>query len=420
MNKNRSQGFYEPALEAAPPEERAERLTRALKEQVAFAYENSPFMRKSMDDAGAAPKDIAAIEDLGRLPVVPKSDLAAIQRSGDRMGGLLAADPGELSRVYLSPGNILDPEGAERDYWRLAPLFFAAGARERDIFMVTFGYHMTPGGLMCDGSLRELGAAVLPTGVGNTETQVELARTLNATGFLGTPSFLAAVLDKAGEMGLDLSFESGLVAGEMLAPSLRERLESDFRIMVRQFYATADVGAIAGECPVADGMHLSEHRVVEIADPETGRPLPPGEVGQVVVTMLDNRVYPILRFGTGDLSYVEESPCPCGRTSARMMKLVGRVDQVTKVRGMFIYPAQISEILAAFREIEKLVAVVDRAGDRDLLYLKMVAAKDAAASEEFIQRVEEKAREILRLRAEVEPVDSIDEEKLILDIRRWD
>lgn len=426
MGKHREEGFYERALETASPDERAERLLGGLKEQVRFAYENSPAMRAVMDGAGALPGDISSMEDLGGLPVFPKSELANAQRSGPRLGGLLAGDPGELSRVYLSPGGILDPEGRGSDYWRLAPVFFAAGARPGDIFLVTFGYHMTPGGLMCDASLRELGIAVLPTGTGNTGTQVELLKTLGATGFLGTPSFLAAVLAKAEEMGLEpakeFNLETGLVAGEMLAPSLRERLQSDYGVMVRQFYATADVGAIAGECSQAHGMHFSEHRIVEIADPETGRPLPPGEVGEVVVTMLDNRVYPILRFGTGDLSFIEEGVCPCGRTSARLMRLVGRVDQVTKVRGMFIYPAQLSEIKDAFPEIRAVVAVVERAGDRDLLTLKIDAEPEARKSESFRARVFEKAKAVLKLRPEIETVTGleIEEGKLILDRRTWD
>jgi phenylacetate-CoA ligase len=249
---------------------------------------------------------------------------------------------------------------------------------------------------------------------------------LQLTGYVGVPSFLQAIIERAEQEGKDFrrdfSLEIAVTAGEMLTQASRRRLEEDYGILVRQFLATADVGAIAYECGEKNGMHFADYRVIEVVDPETGKQLGAGQVGEVVVTLLENPVYPLIRFGTGDLSYYEEEPCPCGRTSPRLMKLVGRVDQVTKVRGMFIHPSQVEEVLAAFPEIEAAQAVVEREQDRDKLTFCAVLG-EPSSQEALLTPLQERIRTVLKLRADVAFVQAGDlrePEKRILDLRKWD
>ncbi|MBT8405898.1 MAG: AMP-binding protein, partial [Deltaproteobacteria bacterium] len=332
----------------------------------------------------------------------------------------------KLRRIYTSPGAIFDPEGHQADYWRLQGVFFNTGFRPGDRVLNTFSYHLTPGGLMCDEALSGIGCTVVPGGIGNTETQVQLMEELKLTGYVGVPSFLQAIIERAEQEGKDFrrdfSLQIAVTAGEMLPAASRNRLEEDYGILVRQFLATADVGGIAYECGEKNGMHYADFRVIEVVDPETGKQLGPGQVGEVVVTLLENPVYPLIRFGTGDLSYYEEESCPCGRTSPRLMKLVGRVDQVTKVRGMFIHPSQVEEVVAAFPEIQTAQAVVEREQDRDKLTFCVVLA-EASSQEGLASSLQERIRTVLKLRADVTFVSASDiqeTEKRILDLRKWD
>jgi phenylacetate-CoA ligase len=279
---------------------------------------------------------------------------------------------------------------------------------------------------MCDEALSGIGCTVVPGGIGNTETQVQLMEELKLTGYVGVPSFLQAIIERAEQEGKDFrrdfSLQIAVTAGEMLTAASRTRLEEDYGILVRQFLATADVGGIAYECGEKNGMHYADFRVIEVVDPETGKQLGPGQVGEVVVTLLENPVYPLIRFGTGDLSYYEEEPCPCGRTSPRLMKLVGRVDQVTKVRGMFIHPSQVEEVVAAFPEIQTAQAVVEREQDRDKLTFCAVLA-EPSSQEGLASPLQERIRSVLKLRADVTFVSENDiqeAEKRILDLRKWD
>jgi len=337
-----------------------------------------------------------------------------------------AAVPDQLRRIYSSPGVIFDPEGLQADYWRLQGVFFNTGFRPGDRVLNTFSYHLTPGGLMCDEALTSIGCTVVPGGIGNTETQVQLLAELKLTGYVGVPSFLQAIIERTEQDGRDFRrefhLEIAVTAGETLSDSSRRSLEEDYGILVRQFLATADVGGIAYECAEKNGMHFVDYRIVEVVNPETGIQLGPGQIGEVVVTLLENPVYPLIRFGTGDLSYYEEAPCPCGRTSPRLMKLVGRVDQVTKVRGMFIHPSQVEEVAAAFPEIQSAQAVVEREEERDRLSFRAVLAK-GSSPEGLAFSLQEKIRSVLKLRAGVEFVGEEDiqsPEKRILDLRKWE
>jgi phenylacetate-CoA ligase len=287
-------------------------------------------------------------------------------------------------------------------------------------------YHFSPAGLMFDEALQRIGCTVIPAGVGNTELQAQVMKELNVTGYVGTPSFLMTILEKAKEMGYasgdGLSLQVGLVTGEMFPESLRARFRDEFGVQVRQCYGTADVGSLGYECHEAKGMHVPDEIFLEMIDPATGDPVPPGAIGEVVVT-LPNRTYPLVRFATGDLSILSDDPCPCGRTSPRLLKLVGRVDQVTKVKGMFVHPEQVTQLAGKVAEIASAQFVVTRTDHDDQMEMRIVLKDPAAASDALAARIVETAREITRLRGEVRFIAAaeVDEpEKKIIDKRKWD
>jgi phenylacetate-CoA ligase len=422
----RLRGYHDEQLETLPWEEKKRLMEKQLQRAVLIAFEQAPAMRAKFNKAGMGPTDIRSLEDLQSLAITPKAQMRQLQQTSPPFGGFLGVELDKLRRIYTSPGAIFDPEGHQADYWRLQGVFFNTGFRPGDRVLNTFSYHLTPGGLMCDAGLSCIGCTVVPGGIGNTETQVQLMEELKLTGYVGVPSFLQAIIERAEQEGKDFrrdcSLEIAVTAGEMLTDVSRRRLEEDYGILVRQFLATADVGAIAYECSEKNGMHFADYRVTEVVDPETGKQLGAGQVGEVVVTLLENPVYPLIRFGTGDLSYYEDEPCPCGRTSPRLMKLVGRVDQVTKVRGMFIHPSQVEEVVAAFPEIQAAQAVVEREQDRDKLTFCAVLA-EPSSQEGLAPSLQEKIRTVLKLRADVTFVQAGDlreSEKRILDLRKWD
>ena len=419
-------GYYDEQLETLPWDSKKRLLENQLQRAVMTAFQEAPAMREKFEAAGVGPTDIRSLEDLQSLGITPKAQMRQLQQTSPPFGGLLGVELNKLRRIYSSPGAIFDPEGQQADYWRLQGVFFNTGFRPGDRVLNTFSYHLTPGGLMCDEALSGIGCTVVPGGVGNTETQVQLMEELQLTGYVGVPSFLQAIIERGEQEGKDFrrdfSLQIAVTAGEMLTQASRRRLEEDYGIIVRQFLATADVGAIAYECGEKNGMHFADYRVVEVVDPETGKQLGAGQVGEVVVTLLENPVYPLIRFGTGDLSYYEEEPCPCGRTSPRLMKLLGRVDQVTKVRGMFIHPSQVEEVVAAFPEIQAAQAVVEREQDRDKLTF-CVVLEQTSSQQELLSPLQERIRTVLKLRAEVAFVQGSDlrePEKRILDLRKWD
>lgn len=351
---DRTKGFYDEARETMAPEERAAFQRELLRETVPHAYANAPAARRRMDAAGVSPENVRDLADLAKIPPVRKADLKKIQKEELPFGGLAAVPPRGMRRIYVSPGPTYDPEGREESHWRWEKAFVAAGFRPGDIVQNTFMYHFSPAGLMFDEALIRIGCTVIPAGVGNTELQVQVMRDLRATGYVGTPSFLMTLLEKAMEAGIapgdGLSLQVALVTAEMLPESLRKRFREEFGIRVRQCYGTADVGSLGYECSKANGMHVPDEIVLELLDPATGQAVSPGEIGEVVVT-LPSRTYPLVRFATGDLSILTNDPCPCGRTSARLLRIVGRVDQVTKVKGMFVHPEQVVQLEKRFPEI---------------------------------------------------------------------
>jgi phenylacetate-CoA ligase len=390
-------------LESRPAADRISYLEDRLRQTLAHAYANAPRFRAAMNAAGVAPHEVHRLSDLAKLPITRKDDLPALQAEDPPFGGLAAVPAGSLRRIFLSPGNIFDPQGHERDFWRFQPALAAAGFRAGDIVLNTFAYHMTPAGFMFDGALRALGCVVVPTGPGQTELQVRIASDLGATGYVGTPSFLYTILEKAAELRSPLQIAVAYVTAEMLAESLRHELETAYGIRVLQGYGTADLGMLAYECPEKNGMHLHPEVIVEVLDLATREPVAPGHPGEVVATIFD-RTYPLVRLATGDLStFLEERPCPCGRTAPRLAGILGRVGDAVKVKGMFVRGSQMDEVVKGFPEVVRLQAVVTRSAHQDhLRYLVELAAEAPAAG--LTDRIAAALREHLKVRGDVEVV----------------
>ena len=423
---DRKRGFFDEARETMRPGERALFRKEIVRQAVRHAYENASAARRKMDEAGVRPGDIRDVADLEKIPLTRKADLKNIQKGEMPFGGLAALPPRGMRRIYVSPGPTYDPEGREGSHWRWEKAFVAAGFREGDIVQNTFMYHFSPAGLMFDEALIRIGCTVIPAGVGNTEMQAQVMRDLAVTGYVGTPSFLVTILEKAREVGIapgdGLRLQVALVAAEMLPESLRARLQEEFGVQVRQCYGTADVGSLGYECSEARGMHIPDEIVVELLDPATGKPVVPGQIGEVVAT-LPNEAYPLIRFATGDLSVYSADPCPCGRTSDRLMRIVGRVDQVTKVKGMFVHPEQVAQIEKKVPGVAALQVVITREGHDDRMTLNALLAAGVAPSDALKGQIAETAREVTRLRGDVvfAPGSELpDKDKKIVDKRKWD
>lgn len=369
---SRTQGFYSPIESKSPDEVREEKLQKVLR-LIDAAYAQSGEFKARMDEARIKPADIGSFEDFSRIPALRKKDLIRLQSEPGRLGGLLACDFGKLRRIYQSPGPIFDPEGRSRDYWGWAEAFHAAGFRRGDLVQMTFSYHLTPAGLMLEEPLMELGCAVIPAGPGNTDVQIDLMTRLPVTGFVGMTSYLDVIATKAADAGYklkeDFKLEVAFVAAERLPESLRQKVQDAFGMIIRQGYGTADVGCIAYECLELSGMHASSRGLVEICEPGSGVPLPAGEMGEVVFTPFTD-AYPLIRFATGDLSIMDESPCACGRTSSRLKGILGRVDDTAKVKGQFIYPSQAAEVVCMFPCVKGWQLVVDNPGGKDSLEIR--------------------------------------------------
>ncbi len=412
-------------LETRSAGERAHALASALPAQVAAA-QRTPAMAEALSGVDAA--SVNSLAALASLPVTRKHELLErqqAQRSSDVFGGYSAIGWAALRglsgarRVYQSPGPIYEPEGTRADYWRVARALFAAGFRAGQLVHNSFSYHLTPGAWMMESGAAALGCTVFPGGVGNTELQLQAMQDLRPDGYCGTPSFLRILLEKAAESGTALpSLKRALLSGEAFPPSLRDWLR-ERGIEGYQTYATADVGVIAFETTAREGLVVEEGVVVEIVRPGTGDVLPEGEVGEVVVTVLHPE-YPLLRFGTGDLSAVLAGRSPCGRSNQRIKGWMGRADQTAKVRGMFVHPSQVAQVLKRHPELlrARLVVEGEMANDRMTLHVEAATAPEGLA-----QAVTHSVRELTKLRCEVllaAPGSLPNDGKVIEDARRYD
>ena len=398
------------ALETRSPADREAALMAALPGQVAHAQRASlAFADLLCDVDPAAVVDRAA---LAKLPVTRKHELqerqqAARQRTegavaaGDVFGGFSAIAYGAaMARVYASPGPIYEPEGKASDYWRMARAMYAAGFRPGELIHNSFSYHFVPAGSMMETGAHAMGCTVFPGGTGQTEQQVQAMRDLQPAGYIGTPSFLKIIVEKAAEMGVPLpSVRKALVSAEAFPPSLRDWFLAR-GIDAYQCYATADLGLIAYETAAREGLVLDEGVIVEIVRPGTGDPVAEGEVGELVVTTL-NPAYPLIRFGTGDLSAILPGQCPTGRTNWRIKGWMGRADQTTKVRGMFVHPKQVDEIVKRFAEVTRGRLVVSGEMANDAMTLRV---ESPSASDQLVSSLEEAIRDVTKLRGRVEVV----------------
>lgn len=401
------------ALETRSPEARAAALAEALPRQVAAAIAAAPGMAAHL--AGVDAASVADSASLARLPVLRKSDLAAAQKVFPPYGGFAAGRAADFDHAFQSPGPIYEPGRRGGDWWRIGRFMRACGIGPGDLVQNCFSYHLTPAGMMFESGAAAVGAAVLPAGTGQTELQAEAAAHLGATVYAGTPDYLKAIIDKADEAGLALRFARAAVSGGALFPALRAGY-AERGIACLQCYATADLGLIAYESAGGEGMIVDEGVVVEIVRPGTGDPVPEGEVGEVLVTTL-NPDYPLIRFATGDLSAVLPGTSPCGRTSMRIRGWMGRADQTTKIKGMFVRPEQVAALAARHPEIRRARVVAERAADQDVMRVLVEAeAADAAAIGASVQAV-------LKLRGAVEivrPGSLPNDGKVIEDRRSYD
>jgi phenylacetate-CoA ligase len=391
-----------------------------LTDLISHLYTNAPGFAARLKQAGLDPTQIQIVEDLNNLPVIRKDDLVEMQAADPPFGGFLACEPGQLKRIFQSPGPIYDPESRQADYWRWASALRASGFGPGDVVLNAFGYHMTPAGAMFEEGLWAIGCTVIPGGVGNQEGQVRAAQALGATGYVGLPSYLKALLDKAGELNLNLNIHKAFVTAEPLPPSLRAVL-NQHGITVRQGYGTAECGNLGYECEQEEGWHIPEDVIVQVCDLTTGKPLPPGESGEIVATLYTPD-YALIRFGTGDLSSLNTEPCACGRHSPRLLGWQGRVGDAVKVRGMFLHPRQLARLMSRFPEVLRWQAVATRQEHKDYLALRVVPAPGQDLST-LSERLVQTARETIKFHLSVEIVSAetlSDNSPAIEDMRTWD
>lgn len=425
-DQDRTSGFYLPDLETMEPARRAEYLDRKVAEIVTHAYDNAPAFRSMMKEAGALPGDIRSAADLAQFPVTEKGELVEKQRQDLPFGGWCGEPESQLRRVYVSPGPIYEPCEAVFDDTRWSQAFYAGGFRRGDRAQVTFNFNMVPFAFMLDDALFQMGCISVPTGVGNTEIQVEALKDLKTQGYVGTPSFLAAIAEKAEDMGYDLQKDLNLqvafVAAEMLPESLRASLEERLDMIIRQSYGTADVGCLSYECYHKGGMHFASDCLVEVVDPETGQPLPEGEPGEVVCTVF-NKTYPLIRFGTGDLSAFTTEACACGRTAPKLTRIMGRVDQMTKIKGMFVHPGGVQQVVQKYPQILACQLVVTREAHRDVMTLVCELEDLSGDNQDLMAQLEQAMKEVLRVSGKVDFAQTgtlPKGAKVIDDQRVWD
>src|SRR6266508_5516270 len=384
-------------LETRDPEDRDRDFFGRLPNLIALALSGSGWARQL---AGIDPNAVTSRAALEQLPVLRKSNLLALQKQDPPFGGFNVTAPGKVRRLLMSPGPIFEPEGAGKDGWGAARALFAAGFRAGDVVHNSLSYHLTPGGFMMESGAHALGCAVIPGGTGNTEQQIEAIAHFKPAGYIGTPDFLKILLDAAAKAGKDAgSLKRGLVSGAALPASLRQEL-AERGVKVLQCYGTAELGVIAYESEALEGMIVNESLLVEIVRPGTGDAVAEGEVGEVVVTSF-NPDYPMIRLATGDLSAVMKGRSPCKRTNMRIKGWMGRVDQTTKVKGMFVHPAQVAEVGKRHPELGRLRLAVTREGEQDVMTLK---AECTAPALDLQRAVAATLQSVTKLRGGVEIV----------------
>jgi phenylacetate-CoA ligase len=420
---------YFDKLEVMSAEARGKFIRRKLGITIQNANRNAPRARQVFNEAGIIPAQIKTVKDLEKLPITRKTDVIEYQKRYPPYGGFFTTVPEEAERVFISPGPIYEPHQTPKIKW-FAKAFWAAGFRKGDIVLNSFTYHMSPAGILFHEGLRACGATVIPIGTGNTDIQIQTMRDLKVTGFVGTPSFLMTVIRRVEELGLsfkkNFSIKRAWFTGEMLSPSLRQAFDREYRIDTYQTYAVTEPGgAIAYECREKSGMHFMDEYIIEIVDPATGKQLGPSEVGEVVVTPIHNKLWGLLRFGTGDLSSYTVEPCPCGRTSYRLMGVLGRTGDAVKVRGMFVVLRQVEQILAQFEPISRFQIVVNRNQERDEVTLKTEVKTEISTEtvKKLFDVINQKFQDVCRVKLDkielLKPGSLPEQHQKLIDQRVW-
>jgi phenylacetate-CoA ligase len=401
LSREELASLYDESEEKMPPKERERWLNKRLAEQVQFAYKNAPAIKEKFDKAGVSPSEIRTVKDLEKLPVTTKDELLKLQQANLPFGGFLAVPSNSLSRIYISPGPIYDAWGLERVKNAVRGFVRAGWPKPGDVVLVSTMYHMVPAGLFLTDALDLIGCTVVPAGIGQSELQVKLLHDLKATAFFSFPSFTMTVLKKAEEMGYDVRRDFNLKyttgGGERHIQILRKTFEEDYGLIVGDGYGTADLGEVAYDCGLGQGYHYDDEAcLVEIVDPATGKQVGPQEVGEIVVTLFSN-VYPLLRFGTGDLASYTDEPCPCGRTAPRITRILGMVGEHIRVKGQFVHQRELDEAMSKFPEVSKyqMVLRLEEHRDRITLNLEVEPGVDRQALSEAINK---RCQDVFKLR----------------------
>ena len=427
INAPENFSFYDKARETGDWSDRQMGLNRRFLQTLRHAYDHSSAYRQRYDAAGIDLSTIQSIEDIEKLPLLRMTDLVERQKRVFPFGGFETLKTSLLPRIYVNSGLIFQPGGdweSEDTSW--AQALCGAGFKAGDRIINTFNYHLWPFARVMEESAKKIGATVVPAGGGNTMMQVKIMQMLEINGFLGTPSFLSTLVQRAEGMGLDLGkdlfLETALVSAEMLPESLRTRLQEKLDMTVRQAYGTVFLGCIGFECQARTGLHVPEGILVEIVDPSTGKQVPPGAVGEIVATCFSPS-YPMIRMATGDLSCLSDDTCACGRTGLLLKKIIGRLDQATKVKGIFIHPWQTDEVMSRYPEVLKYQIVITRKNHLDLMTLMAEVKEGLSELASLQRRMEHELEDMLGVRTSVQMVPRgtlPDRHKKIEDRRSWD
>lgn len=422
MNK---QNIWAPAMETMPVEERESFYNTRLQETITLAYNETPAFKKRLDDLGLSPDQIRSAKDLTKIPILRKDNFIEQEAKHPPLGGYYVGD--EPRAIFVSPGPIYEPQNSEEQIEVGTKALYAAGFRKGDIALVTFSFHMVPAGFRTIEHLDKIGVTWVPTGVGNVDLQLEVMRDLKVNCYTGTPSFLILLIKRAEELGhnfvRDYNLERAWFVAEMLPQDLRDVFENDYKINTYQAYGTGELGIVAYECEEKAGWHIPEELIIEVVDPDTDSQLMPGEIGEVAVTLLHN-TYPLIRYGTGDLSSLSEESCPCGRTSAKLDGIVGRVGEAVKVRGMFIHPRQVHEVIKGCEAIGSYQVKVRRQEHRDQVIICAEINGPETTEDEISKSIAGRFKDICRVNVdqfEFLPRGTISPEaKRVVDERVWD
>ncbi|MEW6616157.1 MAG: hypothetical protein AB1401_11950 [Thermodesulfobacteriota bacterium] len=415
-------GDYSEKREWQPVEEREKDLIEKLKGITKHAYEKAPAIKKRFDEAGFHPSQIKSLEDLEKIPITTRDEYIKIQRENPPFGGFLTVPYETLKRIYVHPGPQYETL-ADTDIEHAQKVLWKVGARRGDIVINAVTYHIVPAGLLVDDILTSMGVTVIPTGFGNTDLQIQIMHDLKATIFVGFPLFFMTIIKRAEELGYDLKRDFHIRRALALGSSpVRRSLEEDYNIDTREVYAYLPVGIPACECDEKSGMHIEEDFIIEIVDPATGRQVPCGETGELVVTTTFNNILPRIRIGSGDLSSVTDKPCPCGRTSYRIPKILGRVGEGVKIRGMFVHPIEVEDVVSKIPGISRFHIICTHENMKDLITAKLeLNSEDIdkdAITESFMTDFQSRCR--LRVnKVEFVPKGTIpDDAKKVEDLRK--